>query len=191
MTVPDFLLGRRAALAALAAAVVVVLLLVSVLAISFLAQGDEESRESIHQLALFRAEAAARPEAERALQLARLQAASLPYMLQGESATLAQASLQNDVKTMVERSGGEVRSAFALPVTPEHGLDLVSVQYDVTVPATKLRDLTLALETHLPYLFVSAAEITGPQSWPSDAKAPEPQFEIRWTVSAYRWSGSR
>jgi len=191
MTVSAVLLGRRAALTALAAAGILATLLVAALVYLIIGSESEETRENLADLARFRAETVARPQVAHALSSLETQAASLPIFSHGESDTLAQATLQSDIKKMVEGAGGEVRSAFALPPTKEHGLDLVSVQYDVTVPATRLHDLAYELETHLPYLFLTSMAVTAPQNWPTDPKAPEPQLELRWTVSSYRWSMAR
>jgi len=188
MTLPAALLGRRSALIVLASAILLVVLFIATLIFWLIGGANEEANENLADLSHFRAEAAARPQVERALAALRAQAANLPIFVHGESNALAQASLQSDIKAIVERVGGEVRSAFALPPASERGLDLVSVQYDVTVPATKLHELAYVIETHLPYLFITAADVTAPQTWPTDPKSPEPQLEMRWTVSAYRWS---
>jgi hypothetical protein len=190
VTLPSALIGRRSALIALASTFLLTVLFVATLIFWLIGSANEEASENLADLARFRAETAARPQVERALAALRAQAANLPIFVHGESDALAQASLQSDIKSIVERAGGEVRSAFALPPTSEQGLDLISVQYDVTVPATKLHELTYAIETHLPYLFITAADVTAPRTWPTDPKAPEPQLEMRWTVSAYRWSGA-
>jgi hypothetical protein len=62
----------------------------------------------------------------------------------------------------------------------------VAVQYDLTVPASKLRPLIYAIESHVPYFFLSGIELVPPQTWNGDKGGPEPRFEGRWTVSAYR-----
>lgn len=190
MTVPAALFGRRSALIALGSAGLLLLLLLGTFIYLIAGGASEEARENIADLSRFRAEAAARPQVERAYATLRTQAANLPTLAHGENDALAQSSLQSDIKAMVERAGGEVRSAFALPPSKDHGLDLVSVQYDIAVPATRLHELAYALETHLPYLFMTSADVTAPQTWPTDPKAPEPQLELRCTLSAYRWSGT-
>lgn len=189
MTVPDFLLGRRAALTALLLGAVVFLALVVGGYSLLLGFTDVSVEDRLHQLALLKGQAAARPQVERALAALRLEAAAHPSLLHGESDTLTQATLQSELKTLVEADGGEVRSAFALPTVEDNGLALISVQYDIIVPVTKLRHLAYGIESHLPYLFISGADVTAPQSWPADAAAPAPSVEVRWTISGYRRSG--
>jgi hypothetical protein len=191
MTVPTFLLGRKAALTALALGVVLVLALAAAIHGVLYAGSDETTADAIQQLAALQAQAAALPDVERALDALRAQAKAQPSLLQGESDALAQAALQTELKRMVESNGGEVRSAYALPTTSENGLSLISVQYDITIPVTKLRDLAYAIEDHLPYLFLAAVDVSPPQSWPADNSAPEPRLEVRWTISAYRRAGSQ
>ncbi len=191
MTVPAFLLGRRAALAALLLATAAILSLAAA-GYGFAAGStDAPAADRLHQLGVLKGEAAARPDVERALAALRLQAAAHPSLLRGESDALTQAALQSELKTLVEADGGEVRSAFALPAVAQNGLTLISVQYDITVPVTKLRRLAYDIESHLPYLFVSGVDVTAPQSWPSDPKAAAPRVELRWTISGYRRSASR
>jgi hypothetical protein len=188
MMVPESLLGRRAALTALAAACLIAIFGIGLVFLLLVAGARSEAQDNLADLGRFRAEVASRPLVEHALAIVRSQASSHPAFLHGDSDALVQASLQSDVKAMVEAAGGEVRSAFVLPPTPDHGLDLVSVQYDLMLPVTRLHDLAYAIETHTPYLFVTAAELSAPQNWPTDPKAPEPELELRWTIAAYRWS---
>lgn len=187
MTIPDFLLGRRAALAALALGATAAVAAIA-LAGAWLLSGADTQSDRLHELALLQARAESRPQVERALSVLRLQAASHPALLRGESDAIVQAALQSDIKSLVEADGGVVRSAFALPAVAADGLTLISVQYDITVPITKLRQLTYGIESHVPYLFVSAVDVTAPAAWPADPKAAEPRVEMRWTVSGYRWS---
>ena len=158
MTVPALLLGRKAALAATAiCSVVLVGLAIGVYA-NMLDPADAFSADAIQHLALLQAEGAALPQVERALAALRLQAKSQPGLLQGDSDALAQSALQSELKSIVEINGGEVRSAYALPATSDAGLSLLSVQYDLTLPVNKLRGLVYAIESHAPYLFLSAAD---------------------------------
>ncbi|MEI9988937.1 MAG: type II secretion system protein GspM [Rhizomicrobium sp.] len=186
MTVPAILLGRNAALAVVGAGLAVVLGLALWTFSAALVPGDET--EALQHLAALQAEASALPQVERAVVALRGQAKAQPGLLQGDSDALALSALQGELKSMIEANGGEVRSSFALPPAPENGLAALSIQYDVTLPVTKLRGLLYAIESHLPYLFLSSVDIAAPQTWPSDPRAPEPRIEARWTVSAYRRS---
>jgi hypothetical protein len=190
MTIPASFFGRKSALLALGTASLTVVVLLAFTLFVIVGSANEEADENHADLARFRAETAARPYVEKALAALRAQAANLPSFAHGDSDALAEARLQSDVKAMVEHSGGEVRSAFALPPSHEHGLARLSVQYDITVPATHLHELAYAVEAHLPALFIMQSDITAPQTWPTDPKAPEPLLELRWTVSAYRSSGA-
>lgn len=185
MTIPALLLGRRAALTALFTGATVVLLLLG-LALNMLFTGSDEPDAKLLMLARLKAQAAARPQAEQALAATRSQAAALPSLLHGENSALAQAALQSDLKAIAESHGAEVRSALPLPAVAEHGLERISLQYDIVVPASKFRALTYAIESHAPYLFVSSVDLTSSQSWPTDVHAPEPKIEVRWTTFGYR-----
>ncbi len=187
MRVPAFLLGRRAALIALVLGTTTVALLLA-LAMTTLFHGSLDPDTDVQILARLRAQAAARPQAERALATIRAQIATLPSLVRGETGALAQAALQGDLKAIAEANGSEVRSALPLPVVTEHGLERLSIQYDLVVPASKFRAFVHAIESHAPYLFVSSVDLSAPLSWSTDSKAPEPKFEVRWTISGYRRS---
>jgi hypothetical protein len=186
MTIPAILFGRRAAITA-AALSLAVMAAAAFGAYWLVFGGDGDSADdTVRRLAVLRAQAAALPQVEAALTALRVQAEAQPGLLQGESDAVSQSAMQSDLKSLIEANGGEVRSAFALPPDAADGLALLSVQFDLTLPVSKLRGLIYAIESHVPYLFLSAVDIAAPQAWPSDPKAAEPRVEVRWTVSGYR-----
>ncbi len=186
MSVPPYLFGRRAALGAVAVALATAAVLTWALYATFLAPDDPAATDALDRLARLQAEAAALPQLEAEMSALKAQLGARSNLLPGDSDALAQAALQSDVKAMAEVDAGEVRSAFALPPVAEGGLTLVSVQFDIVLPIAKLRALAYAIESRSPDLFLSSVDLAGPQTWPTDGKAPEPQAEIRWTVSGYR-----
>jgi len=191
MSVPRYLLGRRAALAAVAFVVVLLGALAWAAYLMLLAPDDTDVSDARDRLARLQAQAAALPQVQAQMAALTAQLGSQPNLLQGDSDSIAQAALQSDVKAIVEANSGEVRSANALSPTPERGMSLLSVQFDIVLPVSKMSALAYAIESHAPYYFLSAVDVAGPQSWPADAKAPVPQMEIRWTVSGYRRSAAR
>jgi hypothetical protein len=112
--------------------------------------------------------------------------------LSANTATLAQAQLQSAMKTIIESNGGVLLSAQILPPESVKGFDVVAIQYDLTLPLSRLRNLLYGVETHTPYFFINEADILMPANWyPDNAQAPDPTLELRWTVHAYRWNGKR
>ena len=188
MTLSRELTGRTAALAALAFAVALggaVLFL----ALAFLYSGQrEEANENLRQLAVYKGEIDAKPEVERAYASLKARVAAMPGVLHAEGGAPAEAQVESQLKEIVESSGGEVRSAQAMPTSSSNGFEIVSVECDLTVPASRLRDLLYAIETHRPYLFIETADITAPLSWDPKSNA-EPSYEVRWGLRAYRWKG--
>jgi len=149
-----------------------------------------DTDEAVHQLAFYRAEAALKPQLESQLQNLKQQAASTPGLIGNDSAALAQAQLQDEVKALVTQNGGEVRTAQIVPVSAVNGFQMIAIQYDIMVPMAKLRDLTYAIETHTPYLFIDEADIVSTQDYQSgDPASANPMLEVRWTVHGYRWGG--
>src|SRR5207302_1346188 len=141
MTLSRELTGRTAALVALAGVIVLSASLIF-LALAFVYSGQrEEAAENLRQLATYRSEIDARPEVERTYTLVKARVAAMAGVLHAEGGAPAQAQVESQVKEIVEANGGEVRSKQALPLAPSNGFEIVSIQCDLTVPASRLREL--------------------------------------------------
>ena len=144
------------------------------------------------QIASAEAVLASRPLLEKQMQAQGAEAATVPGLVSAGSAALAQAKLQSTMAAIVAANGGTLVSAQLLPPSSERGFDVVAIRYDVTLPLSHLRSLLYGVETHTPYFFVDDADILIQPNWnPNAPDAPAPTVELHWTVSAYRWSGSR
>jgi len=191
MTAPNFLRGRKGAFLALGAIAFLFLALVALpLAVMFRSQVSDRE-QAIAQLQAYRAEEARRPAL--AARLAALQegAKSVPGLLTATSAALAQAQLQSEMKGLIDRNGGSLLSAQLLPPTRVKGFDSVAIQYDLTIPLSHFSGLVYAVETHVPYYFVDSADFVMPPNWRANSPTQDPSMEMRWTIHAYRWRGSR
>jgi general secretion pathway protein M len=192
IAVPQSVRGRTGALVAAGIAALFVLVLIAgLIALAFGGQ-SEQTTDAVHQLAVYRAEIAMRPELEAALEDLRAKAAATPGLIASDSIALAQAQLQDEVKSIVTDNQGEVRTAQIVPATSVDGFQVIAIQYDLAVPMAKLRDLTYAIETRTPYLFVDDADVTAQQDWQSgDPQPTNPMLDVRWTIRGYRWSGAK
>lgn len=190
MTVPEILHGRRGAFIALGTAVAVTFVVVGLpIAMLFSAQAHD-IRESQDTIAQYQAEIGQRPQLEERLEALRQSAQSVPGLLSGSSAALAQAQFQSDMKTLIEHNGGTLLSAQLLPPTRAKGFDVVSISYDMTVPLGRFRALLYSVETHTPFYFMNDADFIMPPNWrPGNPQNADPAVEVRVTVHAYRWSG--
>ena len=139
---------------------------------------------SLYRLALYQQRAAELPLLEERLRAAKSHLATIPGPIIAANASLAEAVQQNLVRELVQQQHGEVRSAQVNPPIATHGFQKISVQYDVLIQMSHLPDLIYALESHTPYLFIDAADISGPNQY--TRQATNPQLEIRWTISAFR-----
>lgn len=191
MTAPAFLRGRRGAFIALGAVALLFVVLVA-LPVAALFEGQAEDRaEALSQLTAYRAQEAERPAL--AARLAALQegAKSVPGLLDASNAALAQAQLQSQMKDLIDRSGGSLLSAQLLPPTRVKGFDSVAIEYDVTIPVARFSSLVYAVETHTPYYFVDSADLVMPPNWRPNVTGQDPSMEMRMTIHAYRWAGSK
>jgi hypothetical protein len=190
MIVPAYLHGRRGAFIALGAAIVLALIVIGFpIAMLFSAQAHD-IRESEDTIAQYQSEVGQRPQLEERLEALRQSAQSVPGLLSGGSAALAQAQLQSDMKVLIEHNGGTLLSAQLLPPSHANGFDVVSITYDMTVPLGHFRGMLYAVETHTPFYFVNDADFIMPPNWrPGNPQNADPAMEMRFTIHAYRWSG--
>jgi hypothetical protein len=190
--VPEHLRGRRGALIAAGSAGALVLLLLVGLGILVFGGQSADTEEATQQLAVYRAEAATQPQLEAQLKEVRERAAQVQGLMASDSAALAQAQLQDEVKAIVTANQGEVRTANPVPISTTDGFQVIAIQYDLMVPMAKLSDLAYAIETHTPYLFIDEADITSQQDFQSgDPQTANPMIEIRLTLHGYRLGGTK
>ena len=178
--------GRRAALVILAVGTLLLLALIAAPVLALFAGQANDLQVGIDQLAAYRAEIASRPLVEARFKDALKRSSTAPGLLHAANAALGAAEVESDFKSIVSANGGEIRSSQILPATKANGYEIVSIEYDLTAPMSRLRDLTYAVETHDPYLFIDDETISASQS--SQSPAMDFTLELRWTLRAYRWA---
>ncbi|MGA7676316.1 MAG: type II secretion system protein GspM [Rhizomicrobium sp.] len=189
---PSFLRGLRGAFFALGGAFAVFLLIVVLPFLATLIAQRDDIADSKAQIETAQAELALKPELEEQFRALSASAATVPGLLSANTAALAQAQLQSDMKSIIDANGGVLLSAQILPPVTMRGFDVVAIQYDLTLPLSRLRSLLYAVETHTPYFFIDEADVQMPPNWrPDNPQMSDPTLEVRWTVHAYRWSGNR
>jgi hypothetical protein len=192
MTVPGFLHGRRGAFIALGVCAFLVAVVVGLPILAIFQAQQSDIQQSLDELATYQTEQSQRPELEAQLRALQQSARSVPGLMSGASAALAQAKLQSGMKALIEHNGGSLLSAQLMPPTNAAGFDLVSISYDLTVPLSRIRTLLYAVESHTPFFFVNDVDLVMPSNWrPDNAEMPDPNLEVRWTIHAYRWNGTR
>lgn len=184
----DVLASRKAVVIGLAAGAALAIVLAGAGVAALLESESADTHEALGEMAVYHAEAEARPAAETAYKQALARAGSAPGLFHANNASLAEAQLESQFKTIATASGADVKSAQILAAAKASGFEVIAVQFDMTVPASRLRDLAYAVETHSPYLFVDDVTLSAPNWQVSDAKASDPSLELRWTVRGYRWS---
>jgi general secretion pathway protein M len=192
MTIPPSWKTRQGALVAAGIASAALLLIVVLLGLVIFGGQSQDTADEVHELAVYRAQVALRPQLEEQLKALKLQAAATPGLIGNDNAALAQAQLQDEVKAIVVANQGEVRTAQVVPASTVDGFQVIAIQYDLMIPMARLRDLTYAIESHTPYLFIDEADIVSNQDFQSgDPQTANPMMELRWTIHAYRWSGAK
>jgi general secretion pathway protein M len=81
-------------------------------------------------------------------------------LIEGQTLTLAGASLQDEVKDIVSRSGGTISSERVSKTADLAKFKVISVSLDTIMPDTRvLRDVLYSLETRTPYLIIKEIDI--------------------------------
>ena len=166
------------------------LLVIEPIAGAFEAQ-DEDIAQSHRMLAAYERRIALRPVIEAKLANIRARQTASTGGVEGASAELAAATIQNLVKTLIESQRGEVRSAQNLPPVSAGGFQRIDIQYDAAIPMTRLKDTVYRIETSTPYLFLDSVDLRAPEGWQIGPYSTEPpNLEVRWVVHGYRWTGA-
>ncbi len=182
---------RLVALGLLLAAIAAVwLAVVMPIADAFAAQ-REDIAHARQLLADYQRRIALRPAVEARLADLKQHEASSMGLIGGASAELAAANIQNLMKALIEAQSGQVRSAQNLTPASAGGFQRIDIQYDVTLPMTRLKDMTYRIETTLPFLFLDNIDLHAPEGWQTPGGPTDPpDLTVRWTVHGYRWTGT-
>jgi hypothetical protein len=154
------------------------------------ADSDETEARSLQLIADFRQTAATRPALEARFKEVEVRGKTLPGFVTGNTPALAAATLQSEIKRIIESKGGQVRSTQDLAATRERGAEKIGVRFDITTSLESLPKIVYEIEAHAPYLFIDNVEIRAPEdARPESYVADKPILIIRWDVYGYRAVG--
>ena len=155
--------------------------------------GQQEEIAQSHQLlSAYERRIALRPVVEARLAELKSHESSATGLIGGGSAELAAANIQNVVKALIESEAGQIRSAQNLAPVSADGFQRIEIQYDVSLPMTRLKSIVYRIETGTPFLFVDGIDMRAPENWQNSGyQMDPPNMDVRWTVRAYRWTGAR
>ena len=132
-------------------------------------------------LARYRQIAARGPElAQQADELRKTGAESEGY-LPGESEAVAGAALQDRLKGLVARSGGQLGSIQILPAQQEGDARRITARGEMTLGTEGLRQVLYSIESDQPYLFIDSIDVRG-AAGPAGGDAA---LDIRFDVTGY------
>jgi len=81
-------------------------------------------------------------------------------LIEGQTLSLAAASLQETVKDIVTRSGGTISSERVGKPEDTEGFKIISVSIDTVLPDSRaLRDILYSIETRTPYLVIKNLDV--------------------------------
>ncbi len=153
---------------------------------------SEEGEHSLMLLSRYKALEDARPQVEAELRAMQQRNAAMSGLVEGNSAALAAAAVQSDIKAIVESNGGSVLSTQNMPSKVADGFEKIEIEYDLSLPLSSLKNVIYQIETHTPYLFIDDVTIRMPEGWmPESVDTPAPALEVQWLIRGYRWVGAK
>lgn len=178
---------RLAALAVLAAALALVYALV--VAPVLASYDDTRARLAQQQelLSRYLAVAGGREKLEQRVQEVSKRQAESGAFIAGKTQALATAALQDRVRSVMQKAGGDVRSTQSLPAENVDGLIRVGLRVQMLATIRQVREILRALETGRPLLFVEELELRGRlQRGDDGAPAVSDELLVRIGVIGYR-----
>lgn len=190
------LVSRMLALALLVALVFGAVRLIALPVADAYQQAAQSIAQSQTLLQRYQALAAERPQLEEQVAAQREATVTSAAYLEGESDVLAGAALQDQVRTIIARAGGELNSTQILPVTPagpDNSVRRASLKLQLTVDIEGLQQLLYELETAEPYLFVDDLIIRERRLRRlRDGAGEELMLDVSFEISGYlRAAGAR
>jgi general secretion pathway protein M len=174
---------RAMALVLLLALVLLVGMIVVAPIVDAFASAAEQRTELSELLLRLRAAAREGPALQaRVVELDRMQQQRAD-LFEGGNATLATASLQGEVKRIVESAGGQLRSLLPLPGVPDQQFQRLSVRVEFAADTAKLSRILYDIEAHRPTLLVNNLAVRASEQ--AGATAAQGQLQIRLDVSAF------
>lgn len=153
--------GRAAALALLTASVAAAYFVVVAPLLDRYRRTADDIVETRELVARFDRQASARSGLEDQLAALRDQVARQGHYLDDATYAVAAASLQDNVKAIVEGHGGEVQSIQTMPSAANEDGRKVAIRVQSLLTAEPLLQTIHRLESGAPYLFIGNLEIQG------------------------------
>ncbi|WP_299203903.1 type II secretion system protein GspM [uncultured Amphritea sp.] len=180
---------RYLALGILAAVMILLYLLVIGPVVSRYQQANEQIETLTFQLQRYQNLNDSRPDEEDRLQQIKQDSPLSVYFFEGETRSVVSAKLQQHLKQIVGRTGGQIVSTQGLPSTQSGDQLLRSVTLKVQYKAgiDEFKELLFALETSKPGLYVEDLSISSaPIRTSSYARRQVlPPLDIRFNLTGY------
>lgn len=139
---------------------------------------EEGIAHSENLLSRYRRASGEREQLQVQLERAREVDQSRGGFLRGENAELVAAALQADVKAVIAKNGGQLRSIQVLADTEETKFRKVAIRVSMSGSTEALRDILYDLETANPYLFIENLDVRARPS-------RRGELQVRYDVYGY------
>jgi hypothetical protein len=182
------LLSRVCALALLVSALTVLWFgMVAPLWSALAGTTDSEREKSLNLLARYEEIIAQKGSLEIRLKTLGTAGDDQNGLIAGPTSAVAAASLQGELRSIIEGVGGEIRSAQILPAEKIEDFEKIAIQYELNIPSAALQRLLQGLETHRIVLVLDVLRLRVPETVRSaDPAAAEAKINGQWTIAGFR-----
>ena len=147
---------------------------------------DEQLAQTRDLLERYEGLALGKAEHQDRLEELRARQTGTGIYLSGATDALSAAELQNRVRALVGRSGGQLRSIQNLPVTTDEGFRAIAVRVQITATLAAVHQLLYNLESEKPFVFVDNLDVRNRRGNRQAAlENLDPQLTVRFDLSGY------
>lgn len=147
---------------------------------------EAEIAEAHKMLGRYRTNAAQQTRVDAEFKALSQNAANFPSLFKGATAALAGASMQAEIKRLVESQGCDIQSLQGSTPVAAGNTEKIEIKVDFSCPAHLLPQVIFAFENNEPFLLLTKIDISSPEFQTSDNPSPV-KVSNRWTVAGYRW----
>jgi hypothetical protein len=149
----------------------------------------DEREKAITLLARYEAVIAERPALQERLKTLQTTSDNSTGLAAGPTPAVAAASLQGELKNLIEAVGGEIRSVQILPVEKVEEFEKLSLQYELNVPQQSMQRLLSALKAHRTILIIESLRLRVPESV-RVSDAADTKISGQWIIASFRRASS-
>jgi len=157
--------------------------------VSLYLDASDQENQLVQLLTRLKTAASEKPQLEKRLSVLEQAQQQRTDIMEAANSTLATATLQSEVKQIIESAGGRVRSMQPLNAVSDQGFQRISVGVDVECDTVQLGHTLYVLESHQPAFLIGGLIVRANEQLAS-ANPPKDILSVHFNVNAFTRSPS-